>query len=70
MHRPQEQRHLAQADGHIAELRAQIDHQRKNLKRIAERGEPSVEKHREMIIVARTDWDLTGHNGRPLRYGL
>ena len=66
MHRPQEEKHLAQADGHIAELRAQIDHQRKNLKRIAERGEPSAtaesflhaleqslgifEKHRERII--------------------
>jgi hypothetical protein len=66
MHRPQEEKHLAQADGHIAELKAQIDHQRKNLKRIAERGEPSAtaesflhaleqslrifEKHREMVI--------------------
>jgi hypothetical protein len=42
MYRSQEQKHLAQADGHIAELKAQIDHQRKNLKRIAERGEPSA----------------------------
>jgi hypothetical protein len=66
MHRPQEEKHLAQADGHIAELKAQIDHQRKNLKRIAERREPSAtaesflhaleqslrifEKHREMVI--------------------
>jgi len=66
MYRSQEQKHLAQADGHIAELKAQIDHQRKNLKRIAERGEPSAttesflhaleqslrifEKHREMIL--------------------
>jgi hypothetical protein len=66
MHRPQEEKHLAQADGHIAELKAQIDHQRKNLKRIAERGEPSAtaesflhaleeslrifEKRREMIL--------------------
>jgi hypothetical protein len=66
MYRSQEEKHLAQADGHIAELKAQIDHQRKTLKRIAERGEPSptaesflhaleqslriFEKHREMVI--------------------
>jgi hypothetical protein len=66
MHRPQEEKHLAQADGHIAELKARIDRQRISLKRIIERGEPSAtaesflhaleeslrifEKHREMII--------------------
>jgi hypothetical protein len=63
---PQEEKHLAQADGHIAELKAHIDRQRISLKRIIERGEPSAtaesflhaleeslrifEKHREMII--------------------
>jgi hypothetical protein len=66
MHCPQEEKHLAQANGHIAELKAQINHQRTSLKRMVERGEPSAtaesflhaleqslrifEKHREMIL--------------------
>jgi hypothetical protein len=66
VHRAQEEKHLAQADGHIAELKAQIDYHRTSLKRMVERGEPSAtaesflhaleeslrifERHREMII--------------------
>jgi hypothetical protein len=66
MNRAQEQRHLAQANGHIAELKVQIVRQRAIVKHALDTGQQSemaesmllaledslgaFEKHRELIL--------------------
>jgi hypothetical protein len=66
MNRDQEQRHLAQANGHIAELKVQIVRQRAIVKYALDTGQPSgmaesmllaleeslgaFEKHRELVL--------------------
>jgi hypothetical protein len=66
MNRAQEQKHLAQANGHIAELKVQIVRQRVIVKYALDTGQPSemaesmlhaleeslsaFEKHRELVL--------------------
>ena len=66
MNHAQEQKHLAQANGHIAELKVQIVRQRVIVKYVLDTGQPSemaesmlhaleeslsaFEKHRELVL--------------------